>query len=76
MAEVKKMSYVRNLGLHNRWEIDAFYLRKTLTSGWVLGEIREVSIAELRTWVSSLTKLLDETSIPIAKEYCSAPDYP
>jgi hypothetical protein len=76
MAEVKEMSYVRNLGLHNRWEIDAFYLRKTVTAGWELGEIRVVTIAELRTWVSSLTKLLDETSIPIAKKYCSAPDYP
>lgn len=76
MAEVKEMSYVRNLGLHNRWEVDASYLSKTLTSGWTIGEIRVVTTDELRTWVSSLTKLLDETSIPIAKKYCSAPDYP
>jgi hypothetical protein len=70
------MSYVRNLGLHNRWEVDAFYLRKTLTAGWNVGEIRVVTIDELKTWVSSLTSLLTETSIPIAKKYFSAPDYP
>lgn len=76
MLEVKEMSLVRNLGLHNRWEVDAFYLSKTLSSRWTVGEIRVVTIQELRSWVSGLTKLLDETSIPIAKKYCSAPDYP
>lgn len=76
MAAVKEMSLVRNLGLHNRWEVDDFYLSKTLTSGWTIGEIRVVEIHELRHWVASLTQLLDETSIPIAKKYFSAPDYP
>jgi hypothetical protein len=76
MVAVKEMSLVRNLGLHNRWEVDAFYLSKTPSSGWTKGEIRIVGIEELRTWVSSLTKLLDETSMPIARKYCSAPDYP
>ena len=76
MVRVKEMTYVRNLGLHNRWEVDSSYLSKTLNSGWAIGEIRVVTIDELRTWVSSLTTLLDETSMPIAKQYCSAPDYP
>jgi hypothetical protein len=76
MLAVKEMSLVRNIGLHNRWEVDRFYLSKTLTSGWTVGDIRTVKIDELRSWVSSLTKLLDETSIPIANKYVSAPDYP
>jgi hypothetical protein len=76
IVDVNEMSLVRNLGLHNRWEVDAFYLNKTLSSGWTMGDIRVVTIDELRGWIASLRKLLDETSIQIAKRYYSVPDYP
>jgi hypothetical protein len=76
MESIKELSLVRNLGMHNRWEVDDFYLSKTSTSGWKLGDLRLVEINELRTWASSLNKLIDETSIPIALKYVSAPDYP
>ena len=76
MESIKEMSLVRNLGMHNRWEIDSFYLNKTSTSGWVLGDIRLIDIKDLREWASSLNKIIDETSLPIAVKYVSAPDYP
>lgn len=76
MESIKEMSLVRNLGMHNRWEVDDFYLSKTSTSGWELGDLRLVEINELRAWASSLNKIIDETSIPIALKYVSAPDYP
>jgi hypothetical protein len=73
MVRVKGMSYVRNLGLHNRWEVDSFYLSRTLTAGWKVGEIRVVTIDELRMWVSSLTTLLDETSMPLRSNIVPQP---
>jgi hypothetical protein len=76
MESIKEMSLVRNLGMHNRWEIDSFYLNKTSTSGWELGDIRLIEIKELREGASSLNKIIDETSLPIAVKYVSAPDYP
>jgi hypothetical protein len=76
MESIREMSCVRNLGMHNRWEVDNFYLSKTSTSGWELNDIRLLEISELRGWASSLNKIIDETSFPIAIKYVSAPDYP
>jgi hypothetical protein len=76
LANVHEMSLVRNIGLHNRWEVDNDYLKKTSSSGWIAGDIRKVEINELQGWSSSLTKLINETSIPIAVKYVAAPDYP
>ena len=76
MSSIEEMSLVRNLGMHNRWEVDSFYLSKTSTLNWDVGDIRLFEIAELQDWISSLTKLLDATSFPIAIKYVSAPDYP
>ena len=76
MESIKEMSLVRNLGMHNRWEVDDFYLNKTSTSGWELGDIRLIEINQLREWASSLNKIIDETSLPIAVKYVSVPDYP
>lgn len=76
MESVGEMSLVRNLGMHNRWEVDDFYLNKTLSAGWEIDDIRLVEINELRNWASSLNKMIDETSFPIAMKYASVPDYP
>jgi hypothetical protein len=76
MDSIEEMSLVRNLGLHNRWEVDSFYLSKTSMSGCELGDIRLIKIDELREWASCLSKIIDGTSFPIAIKYVSAPDYP
>ena len=76
LSDLNEMSLVRNLGMHNRWEVDEFYLRKTTTSNWELREVRIVEINELQSWASSLSKLINETSLQIATRYVAAPDFP
>jgi hypothetical protein len=71
------MSLVRNLGLHNRWEIDAVYLKNTCNPlNWQVGEVRLVRASELLTWRNALDQLLMGTWSPIAQLYVGAPEYP
>ena len=76
LSNINEMSLVRNLGLHNRWEVDDFYLRKTSSSIWELRDVRIIEIGELQSWAGSLSKLINETSLQIAIKYVGAPDYP
>ncbi|MFC2003163.1 hypothetical protein ACFLV4_04380 [Chloroflexota bacterium] len=64
-----EMSLVRNLGLHNRWEIDAFYLSKTKTSEWLLNEVRNFDVAELQSWHAALINTISKTATPIAIKF-------
>jgi hypothetical protein len=76
LFDIDEMSLVRNLGLHNRWEVDDFYLRKTSSSIWELRDVRIIQIGELHAWAGSLSKLISETSLQIAIKYVCAPNYP
>jgi len=62
--------------MHNRWEVDNYYLNKTSSSNWDLKDVRLIKIAELRSWSGSLSKLINETSLEIAVKYVNAPDFP
>ncbi len=74
---IKEMSLVRNLGLHNRWEVDQDYLGKTFEyNRWQLGDIRTFDIPELKLWHGSLIDLISKTWKPMAIQYVSAPPYP
>jgi len=74
---IKEMSLVRNLGLHNRWEVDQDYLGKTFEyNRWQLGDIRTFDILELKPWHGSLIDLISKTWKPVAIQYVSAPPYP
>ena len=75
LSSVDEMSLVRNLGLHNRWEVDTHYLAKTSSSTWELKDVRFVSVAELGEWRKSLWEIIDKTVFPVAIKYVSAPDY-
>jgi len=68
-----EISLVRNLGLHNRWEVDAFYLSKTKTSGWLLNEVRNFDAVELQSWHAALVNTINKTSIPIAIKFKDSP---
>lgn len=72
---LNEMSLVRNIGLHNRWEVDQFYLNKTNASGWGLREIRIFEIGELEVWHSALIKLIQNTWKPAAIKFNGAPEY-
>ncbi|MBA7635067.1 hypothetical protein ES703_42667 [subsurface metagenome] len=73
---LSEMALVRNIGLHNRWEIDSFYLSKTNSSGWNIGEIREFNIIELGQWHKCIMTVIHETSVEVSKKFVYAPDYP
>jgi hypothetical protein len=76
LSDIHEMSLVRNLGLHNRWEVDDVYLSKTSGSIWELRHVRIIEIGELKSWSGSLSKLISETSLEIAIKCVRAPDYP
>ncbi len=73
---LSEMALVRNLGLHNRWEVDSFYLNTTDSSGWNIGEIRELNSIELGQWHKCIMTVIHETSIEVSKKFVHAPDYP
>lgn len=74
---IKEMSLVRNLGLHNRWEVDQLYLDKTSKRNqWQIGDIRTFDVGELRLWHRSLIDLISKTCKPVAIQYVSAQAYP
>lgn len=72
-AELSEMTLVRNIGLHNRWEIDEVYLRKTSRSGLSVGNLRFVTPDELQCWHSLLIKVINRSSAELAKVYCDVP---
>lgn len=43
---LKELSLVRNLALHNRWEVDEQYARQSARNRWHPGEVREFDISE------------------------------
>jgi hypothetical protein len=70
------MSRVRNLGLHNRWEVDEKYIELSGRSDVETGDIRFVEIDEINLWHDSLIKTLVETCRKTAISYVAAPAYP
>lgn len=76
IENLKEMSRVRNLGLHNRWEVDEKYLELSEGTEIELGEIRFVEIDELNLWYGSLINILGETCRKVALKYVEAPSYP
>ena len=73
---LREMSLVRNLGLHNRWEVDEAYLRLSACRTYAKDEIRFIQEGELGDWHASLIRALSETSIALAIRYVDAPDFP
>lgn len=72
-TELSEMTFVRNIGLHNRWEIDEIYLRKTSRSGLSVGDLHFVTPGELQRWHSLLVKVINRSSAELAKVYCDVP---
>ena len=49
LENLKEMSLVRNLGLHNRWEVDKEYLKRSSFRALAEGELRVVQEVELQS---------------------------
>ena len=74
-SELQEMALVRNLGLHNRWEIDDRYLERTVRRGYQVGEIRFIEIDELNRWHQVFNKVVQATGIEVASAFLKANDY-
>lgn len=74
---IQELTLVRNLGIHNRWEVDEKYLTRSMNAAnWELGKMRTVSADEVELWeISTLTRLRN-VAFPLAFRYGSAPNYP
>lgn len=72
-----EMSLVRNLGLHNRWEVDQKYLDLTPDKRvWMNGELRLFDSTELKIWHENMLKVISKTSKMVAIKYLGVPSYP
>ena len=70
------MALVRNIGLHNRWEIDKRYLERTSRRGYQLGEVRTFEAIELNGWHKVFIKIVSMSSMEVALAFVRATDYP
>lgn len=75
-TELQEMVLVRNIGLHNRWEIDKRYLERTSRNGYQLGEVRTFEAKELNGWHQVFIKIVHKTSMEVARAFVRTPDYP
>ena len=72
---IEEMHLVRNLGLHNQWEVDETYLKYTKTKNFRVGKKRLVETPELTIWHSAFIDLVLETSSQLAVLYRGVPPY-
>jgi hypothetical protein len=73
--DINEMVLVRNIGVHCQWEVTAYYLKLTKTTGWSLGDVREVNPDELEVWRDALYGIIHNTCSHFAKMYAKVPDF-
>lgn len=62
---LKLASQTRNIGIHNRWEVDDRYLQSN-SDKWKLGEIRIINSDELKNWGEAFIRCIDEIAYKVA----------
>lgn len=75
IESLSELALVRNLGIHNQWEVDGLYLKWSKNTQWKKGEIRVFSKEELELWHQSLIEAIHKTSTLVAKKYRNEPEY-
>lgn len=74
---IRELSLVRNLGLHNRWEVNQRYLSKSRNASlWELGDLRTLNIDEVEDWARAIMKLTGNIGVQLAVKFGKAPPYP
>lgn len=76
LEAIREMELVRNIGTHNRWEVDQHYLDRTSTTGWALGDVRKFDVSEFQDWHAAILKVIDATTSRIAVRFKDAPPFP
>lgn len=72
---IEEMHLVRNLGMHNEWEVDEDYLKKSIIKNWKFGQKREFDILEINKWHSALIDVISVTAHNIASHYSQVSNY-
>jgi hypothetical protein len=75
MQQLEELTVVRNLGIHNQWEVDAHYIDKSANARWRVGYIRDVAPIELEAWRKVLSAVMLRSAVEIAQLYYGAPPY-
>jgi hypothetical protein len=75
LDSIDEMHLVRNLGLHNQWEVDETYLEKSKSKNFKVGMKRLVETPELEKWNSAFIELVLKSSSKLALLYADAPNY-
>jgi hypothetical protein len=75
LERITELSLVRNLGMHNEWEVDQHYLGRTIQTKWQLGDTRSVEVGELIQWRDAINVAIGSTAKVTAKSFASAPDF-
>jgi hypothetical protein len=76
ILDLYEMALLRNLGMHSRWEVDAFYKSRTHSGTWEVGQVRIIDQKEMLTWHESLIEAIRRTSQTMSIRFAKAPDYP
>ena len=74
--QLHEMTLLRNLGLHNRWEVDEKYMQLSKVGGLRIGDLRLVEVEELTRWHAALIRLILDITSAVAIRYVNAPDFP
>jgi hypothetical protein len=72
---VEEMHLVRNLGMHNEWNVDETYLKYSKTTNLKLGDKRNFDIPELTKWYSAFLQLIEVLTYEIATLYSQIPPF-
>lgn len=72
---IEELHLVRNLGLHNEWEVDELYLQRSKSSGYKVGQKRNVDMSEINSWHKAFVDLITSLSDEIATRYYSVSSY-
>lgn len=72
---IEEMDLVRNLGMHNEWEVDETYLQKTKMSRFKLGNKRIFDIPEITRWHSAFLQLISALASETAARYAQVPKF-
>jgi hypothetical protein len=70
---LREMSYVRNLCLHNRMEVDNIYKNKSILNNIEVDDLRIIDDKELLTWHDSFNESVRITCTQVAMKYLESP---
>lgn len=74
-TNLHSMSLLRNIGIHNRWEVDEKYIELSNEKHWQIGEIRTFNQHDLSKWDLSIQEVIQVITKEVAVKYKDAPAY-